>query len=294
MTGTPLPLNLLVAFPYMSDDVLAWLAEVRDDIRITVDSGAFTAFNTGKEITLSQYTRFLERMIPKVEPDHYFTLDVYGDAEGTQKNYLELITQGFTPSPVWTCGESTEQLHEYLNDGRVVGIGGTKLAESRAGYFKHVMNESAGHPVHLLGMTNIAILKRLRPFMCDSSTWEAGARYGQGRLPLADGNLYTIKHQDPGKYPAHVLNYLNRMGFSRKRLADPQQWRGGKGIARVVLAAGWMHHAQRIEENLGTQMYMACATLYALQMVHAAYRREVLHDNSPEFRLDDYKQSRTA
>lgn len=54
-------LNILVAYPYFSEGIRSFLSE-RDPstFRLIVDSGAFTAWNTGAEVTMEGYTKFLK------------------------------------------------------------------------------------------------------------------------------------------------------------------------------------------------------------------------------------------
>lgn len=79
-TNTP-RLNFLVAYPYCKPDVFEVLKNQTLPYRFLLDSGAFTAHNAGKVITLDDYCRFIEAM--PIKPWRYFQLDVVGDPEKT-------------------------------------------------------------------------------------------------------------------------------------------------------------------------------------------------------------------
>lgn len=79
-TNTP-KLNFLVAYPYCKPDVFEVLKNQTLPYRFLLDSGAFTAHNAGKVITLDDYCRFIEAM--PVKPWRYFQLDVVGDPDKT-------------------------------------------------------------------------------------------------------------------------------------------------------------------------------------------------------------------
>ena len=60
-------LNILVAFPYFSQGIYRFLSEKDPStFRLIVDSGAFTAWNTGREIRLDDYMKFLKSI-----PSHW-------------------------------------------------------------------------------------------------------------------------------------------------------------------------------------------------------------------------------
>jgi hypothetical protein len=70
-----------MAFPYIKPDVLRFFQERRNELRILIDSGAFTAWKSGKTISVDDYCKFIESL--PVKPWRYFTLDVVGDPKGT-------------------------------------------------------------------------------------------------------------------------------------------------------------------------------------------------------------------
>ena len=81
-TNTP-RLNFLVAYPYCKPDVFEVLKNQTLPYRFLLDSGAFTAHNAGKVITLDDYCRFIEAM--PIKPWRYFQLDVVGDPDKTAR-----------------------------------------------------------------------------------------------------------------------------------------------------------------------------------------------------------------
>lgn len=59
--STPIPkLNLLVAYPYMSQVKIDLIRQNSGVIRFLLDSGAFTAQQLGEKISLDEYCKFIE------------------------------------------------------------------------------------------------------------------------------------------------------------------------------------------------------------------------------------------
>lgn len=262
------PLNLLMAYPYIKPDVLRFFVERKSEIRVLIDSGAFTAWKAGTSISVDDYCRFIESL--PIKPWRYFTLDVIGDPHGTLKNYEIMLKRGFKPVPIFTRGEDPSLLEEYYKTSEVVGIGGLVGTEKNKGFVKGIMGKVNGRKVHWLGFTNLAFLKVFKPYMADSSTWEMGARYASCSLYLGRGlPLVQITKKALGNQlrdPA-IVQAIQRYGFNPNDLLKPENWNGGRSITRRLGAKSMRQLSDDVGEKIGTNLFLAAATRYAAELL---------------------------
>jgi hypothetical protein len=257
-----------MAYPYVKPDVLRFFRERRDEMRLLIDSGAFTAWKAGKTIALDDYCRFIESL--PVTPWRYFTLDVVGDPKGTLSNYETMRKRGFKPVPIFTRGEDPSLLDEYYKTSDVVGIGGLVGTCSNKGFVKGIMRKVNGRKVHWLGFTNLAYLKVFKPYMADSSTWEMGARYASCSLYLGRG-LPLIQIMKP-KLKAQLRNpqilaAIESYGFNPNDLLKPENWKGGRSITRRMGARSMRRLSDDVATHIGTHLFLAAATKYAAELL---------------------------
>lgn len=120
------PLSVLVAYPYVKKDVVEALAAFEKNnpgnLRLLLDSGAFTAWKSGNPIKLDDYCRFLETL--PFKPWRYITLDVVGNAEETARNYEIMLERGFNPVPVFTPSESLSAIDDLYKTSDYIAAGG--------------------------------------------------------------------------------------------------------------------------------------------------------------------------
>lgn len=250
--------NLLIAYPYMKTETVEVLGRHQQHIRFVLDSGAFTAWKAGKPIALDDYCRFIEKL--PVQPWRYFTLDVIGDPHGTLNNYDTMLKRGFKPVPIFTRGEDPSVLDDYYKTSDVVGIGGLVGTAGNKGFVNGIMRKVGQRRVHWLGFTDIQFLKHYRPYMCDSSSWESGGRFGAIRLYMGGGKYIACKKSDFVTRPNdQVLRRLRDFGFAPSDLASMSNWHGGESINRKVSAASALALSLDIQKNLGTLMFNAIA-----------------------------------
>lgn len=265
-------LNLLVAYPYVTSDVLALVRELGPHVRWTLDSGAYTAWKSGTPIELDDYCKFLEAL--PVKPWRYFTLDVLGEPEGTLRNYETMLARGFKPVPIYTRGSDPKMLDHYYQTSDVVGLGGLvdTRASTREVYVHAMIKRNAGRRVHLLGFTSLKHLKALRPYMCDSSNWEGAARYGGADVYMGYGKFARLTKNDVrAKPPQDILDRLFSMGFKPSELGTRANWHGGKSVSRRISAASWIAASIDIERNIGTKLFIAASVAGAVRIVCEQY-----------------------
>lgn len=164
--------------------------------RVIIDSGAFTAWSTGKTINPKDYAEwaldFDKRWRHKMASLHFMNLDVIGDQDGTWKNQAILESLGMNPLPIITYGVNLSHLDRALQHYEYIALGGLvpwsrqrkKLESWLDACFSRVMKykKETGimRKIHLLGITTDWVLKRYPCFSSDSSSWVSCLRFGGG------------------------------------------------------------------------------------------------------------------
>ncbi len=163
-SGEQVKLNILVAYPYINKMMIETVTEHEGSIRWLVDSGAFTAWKAGKEVSIDAYCKFIEGL--PVAPWRYFTLDVIGNPKASMANYEVMLKRGFNPIPIFTRGEDPSVLDEYYKTSDVVGVGGLVGTKGNKGFVNGIMKHVGGRKVHWLGFTNAEYIKHYKPPIC--------------------------------------------------------------------------------------------------------------------------------
>lgn len=179
--------------------------------RVIIDSGAFTAWTTGKPINPKDYAAwaiaFDNRWRDKMASLEFMNLDVIGDQDGTWRNQSILETLGMKPLPIITYGVDLEHLDRALDQYDYIALGGLvpytrqkdKLKQWLDACFSRVMayHKKTGilRRIHLLGVTTDWVLKRYPCFSSDSSTWVSCLRFGGGKAAVID-QLPRYKESD--------------------------------------------------------------------------------------------------
>lgn len=269
MTGPRL--NVLVAYPYCTPQVLDALAGCGDRLRFLLDSGAFTAWKAGKPIDLDDYCRFLERV--PVRPWRYFMLDVIGDPHGTMRNYETMLKRGFKPVPIFTRGEDPSVLDDYYKTSDVVGIGGLVGTAGNRGFVRGIMRHVGQKKVHWLGFTDVNFVKFYRPYMCDSSGWDQ-SRYGQIRFYMGKGNFCYVKRQNLKKIGPKIAETITSYGFSVESLTPPSSWRGSGSPSEKINCASMIRACIDIEHHLGVKQFMAEVSASKISVLADQFNRQ--------------------
>jgi hypothetical protein len=270
--AAPPRLNLLVAYPYMNDRVLASMQRLGDTARFLIDSGAFTAFRTGRLIALDDYCRFIPQM--PVAPWRYFNLDVIGDGEASDRNYQTMLDRGLRPMPIFTRGAPLEALDRMYETTDVVGIGGLVVAHNRPHrYVKAVMQHVAGRHVHLLGFVEPSWTQYLKPFSCDASSFTRANRYGYVDVYLGDGEFaHLLRNQAAARMPSErILRAIAGMGFDPYALMHWENWTRLHSVARWLAALSWVRYSIDLERRHGTLLFLAASDA-DLPVLEACYR----------------------
>lgn len=154
-----------------------------------LDSGAFRAFRQGTEIDMHGYLRNIAAIHERC--DFIVAPDVVGNADQTYLNWLAvkdalLIKDRLVP--VWQFASKTAHLESYLNESRIVGIGGLaktmrenetpeqiSLREKTLEELNRLCDRYPNR-FHIFGLNYLKGIEQLRSvcFSCDTSCWLRG------------------------------------------------------------------------------------------------------------------------
>lgn len=164
--------------------------------RVIIDSGAFTAWTSGKPIDPRDYAKwaldFKDRWEHKMQALYFMNLDVIGDQDASWVNQSILEGLGLKPIPIITFGANKKHLIRALGNYDYIALGGlvpytrdkVKLQKWLDFCFAIIMQKYKASGVmpkiHLLGVTTDWVLKRYPCFSSDSSSWVSCLRFGGG------------------------------------------------------------------------------------------------------------------
>lgn len=253
------PCRILVAYPYLTPAIRDVLSATSVPVQMVLDSGAFTAWNTGKTIHLDDYCRTIERLNPK--PWRYFNLDVIGDASASEGNLETMLRRGFKPVPVLTRGATASDMDAMFEVSDVVAVGGLTAIKGarKLGYIKRVMRWAAGRNVHLLGATSTKVIASARPYMCDSSSWVTSHAFGRMTVHVSGLTTASIKKNQVKDYARAIRS----LGVEPKRLLSYDWSRSSRRqdiptCLRGISARSVVRRAAYAHRN-GVRLFAACA-----------------------------------
>jgi hypothetical protein len=275
------PLSLLIAYPYLdSPHMLADLGAVqaRFNANVIVDSGAFTAFQTGRVITLDEYDAFLDTL--PLPPTHYVNLDVIGDPVGSWRNYEALRARGRHPLPVFTYGDepaALERMYDAVGHDGLVGLGALVSRKGLHGYLAWLMPLVGARKAHLLGLAQPSIVGHWKPYSCDVSSYMMAHRYGTMPVYLGRGQWRRFERSDCTRPTPELHRLLLSYGVHPRDLTLGVNWSSAKALSGVVAVRSYMRYAADCYRfggpHGGTLLYFAYATTTMLTRVIEEYER---------------------
>lgn len=174
------PDNLLLSYWYFRTTTINEVIEKLGYTpkKIIIDSGAWSAWNKGKNISIIDYMNFLDinKNIEGCEVS-YVALDVIGDDELTKRYYDIMLYKGYEPIPVYHAGDAAAYLHYYVDsvlENGVIALGGTAGERSKERVRAWVQKIQTVYPkqkFHLLGSSSKKITDHCKLYSFDSSTW---------------------------------------------------------------------------------------------------------------------------
>ncbi len=180
-------LGILCSYFYHRKHQFAAL-KASGNVRLFVDSGAFSAHSSGKRIDVDNYSEWLMRVGRWW--DVAAALDVLYDHDATWRNVLAMRVRGIRhPNllPTVHIGSDPDLLRRYAGRGHnYVALGGLVSKASggrrtdRATWIDECFEVAAqvGVGLHGFGVTEMGALVRWPWRSTDSSTWAVGQQYG--------------------------------------------------------------------------------------------------------------------
>lgn len=209
----------LFSFHYFKKK-LSSLENIKRDKNIFIDSGAFSADNSGVEINIDEYCEFLI----KLSPNMYAGLDVIGNAEESKKNNIYMKERyGLKPIPTFHMKEHERYLYEMISSYDYIALGGMVKSGNIEvwldGVWNIIMKENPLLKVHGFAMTDPINMLRYPWYSVDSSSWTWAFRYGlvylfnNGKwltisLNEAYDNLGMAYHRDPPPTKEEIYKVL--------------------------------------------------------------------------------------
>jgi hypothetical protein len=176
------------------------------NIRIFLDSGAFSAFTQKVEIKIEDYISFVKENEKYLHV--YSNLDVIGDPATTWKNQIIMENAGLKPLPTFHYGSNLKWLKRILSKYEYMALGGMVPIPTRAlvpwldDLYKNHLCDKDGVPkikVHGFGVSSIKLLLRYPWYSVDSTSWIFLGKKGKIFVPRKTNGKW-----DYTKVPIHV------------------------------------------------------------------------------------------
>jgi hypothetical protein len=175
LTGDRLP-GLLVSYAYLKPFLRnRHRYKFRDWV---MDSGAFSAANSGKTISLDQYIAICKDLMAN-DPAlvEIFALDVIGDYKASARNCAAMWDAGIPAIPCFHYGEPESALHEMAATYPKIAIGGVayKRGNGKLRWAEQVFARVWPKRIHGFAFGGERHVMGLPFHSVDASSWEIGA-----------------------------------------------------------------------------------------------------------------------
>ena len=227
---------------------------------IFLDSGAFSAWTLGVELSVQDYCEYIQRNmdIIRVEDGSLMAsvLDGIGDPLQTYRNQLEMEARGVRPLPCFHAGEDERYLewyvsnYEYITLGGMVGSSTKQLMIWLDRIWDRYLTDGAGRPrikVHGFGITAVPIMEAYPWYSCDSSSWIQSAAFGSVVMPGISAKNpampVSVSEKSPSRHVAgqhattltqpeidYVFQKLEEAGFTYERLSTVYESRAAYNL----------------------------------------------------------------
>lgn len=192
-----------------------------------LDSGAFSFFGGGKKIDWNDYVKKYCDFIKKTNQKLFFELDIdkVTSLEHAEqlRNQIEQST-GRQPIPVWRPSRGIDYWYKMCEEYSYISISASGAYDSAWTRDKKsipviqkmlLIAYQNNCKVHGLGLTAIPLLKKLKFYSVDSTTW-LGARFGQ---------IFQFQNTTVKNWSKKQLNLNNHLINSRKaHLYSFKEW----------------------------------------------------------------------
>lgn len=232
LPDTSLP-ALLVSFYYLDEFMTnCHRYRYRDWV---IDSGAFSAWNSGVEIDLKEYIEVCKVLLEE-DPTltEIFALDVIGDWKGTLRNTEKMWSEGIRAIPCYHYGEPWDALKQLAKDYPKIALGGVAKMSSQGASKKKF--EWAGQcfartwpkPIHGFSYGTEQAILGFPWHSTDCTNWELGP-CGFGRWQAFGGASISVRGSSQN-LRVEVEWYLDLERRARER------WKKEMGILQQMLS----------------------------------------------------------
>lgn len=164
---------LLVSYVYIKE-----FDRQREDLHFrdwVMDSGAFSAWKSGKTIDLDHFIDVcLERMETDPQLTEIFALDVIGDWRGGLANTEYMWKKGVPAIPTYHPGEPWDVLTGIAKDYPKIGLGATIGMKGKGDWFGQCFARVWPARIHGLGLMGEDLLMKYPFESVDAANWEMG------------------------------------------------------------------------------------------------------------------------
>jgi len=89
---------------------------------------------------------------------------------------------------------------------------------------------------------------------------------------MGNGQSKTIGKKEIVSNPdIKIKDRLRLMGFNINEIKQESGWIGGNSLIARISTASWVNLSLDMEKNIGTKLFLACASVYDIKMVCDAY-----------------------
>lgn len=147
---------------------------------VLIDSGAFSAYNSGAEISLDEYIEYCHKYYHS-NSWQYIQLDKIKQPDVSEKQLHVMVQNKLKPMPVLVAGMDFSNMKDYTEiNNHVCVAGGVGTADKYIYYrYQQAFKESNGKAkIHALGFLRFPDLYQLPIYSGDSSTYAVGSMFG--------------------------------------------------------------------------------------------------------------------
>jgi len=233
----------------------------RDNEKIFLDSGAFSAFTKGITVDIDGYCRWVKRNQDIIRVDDTgmimaSVVDGIGDPLQTYKNQYYMERQGVMPLPCFHYGEDERYLEHYIANYPYITLGGMVPVSTPQLYlwldriWSEHLTHADGTPkikVHGFGLTSLDLMLRYPWYSVDSSSWLQSANNGGIMLAAHRRTLFVSENSPNRKVDGQhyrtispteqdvIRKYVENAGFTIERLEKMYQARWAFNMAQYTL-----------------------------------------------------------
>lgn len=218
--------------------------------QIFLDSGAFSAYTLGVELSVREYCEYIQRNEDIIRKEDGLlmasVLDGIGDPLQTYRNQLEMEARGVTPLPCFHFEEDSRYLdyyvanYEYITLGGMVGASTDQLRNWLERVWENHLIDGSGRAkikVHGFGITAVPLMEEFDWYSCDSSSWIQSAAFGSIIMPGASQANpawpIAVSEKSPSRHDwgqhittlseperEYVFGLLEQYGFNYERVSQ--------------------------------------------------------------------------